>query len=441
MNPILPFPDRRIFCVDSVSFYASCECRYRNLPPLTTKLAVVSDLTRTGSVILAASPALKQLGIKTASRLYQIEQLPYRERKQIVLVEPRMLAYMKTSIEVLDVLHQFAPPDAIRIYSIDENFVDMSGTERLFGSDTETAWKIQTAIWQQTGIPVRIGIGPNNVIAKLVLDLRGKREGIAQCGYADVSRLLHDFPVRKMWGVGRMMEQHLSVMGIHTIGDLAAAPVEDLHERFGVIGAELWHHAWGIDGSPTIIDPMTLFRTAPDTKRTIGHGVTLMRDYYQYEQIRLVLAELASDVAARVRFSNQVGWTVHLGVRYSRHVARDGFSKQLRLPYPTADERLLLRHILQLFEPNWLDGEPVRFLSVALGQLTPDQGTLQLSLFEDNTKVWRRKRLLKAIDHVNLRYGKGTIRLAVSFLDTSVAKRRLRFVGGHPGGDLHDTLS
>lgn len=238
-----------------------------------------------------------------------------------------------------------------------------------------------------------------------------------------------------------MMEQHLSVMGINTIGDLAAARVEDLHERFGVLGAELWHHSWGIDSSPTIIDPMTLFQTAPDTKRTIGHGVTLMRDYYQYEQIRLVLAELAGDVAARVRFSNQVGWTVHLGVRYSRHVTRDGFSKQLRLPYPTSDERLLLRYVLQLFEPNWLDGEPVRFLSVALGQLTPDQGTLQLSLFEDNTKVWRRKRLLKAIDHVNLRYGKGTIRLAVSFLDTSVAKRRLRFVGGHPGGDQHDTLS
>lgn len=440
MYPESPFPDRRIFCIDSVSFYASCECRYRNLPPLTTKLAVVSDLKRSGSVVLAASPALKKLGIKTASRLYQIEQLPVRERKQILLVEPQMLAYMKTSIEVLDVLHQFAPPDAIRIYSIDENFIDMTGTERLFGTDDEAAKAIQSAIWEQTGIPVRIGIGPNNVVAKLVLDLLGKREGIAQCGYADVSRLLHDFPIRKMWGVGQKMEQHLLALGIETIGDLAASRVEDLHERFGVLGAELWHHAWGIDSSPTTIDPTALFQTSPAVQRTIGHGVTLMRDYYQYEQIRLVLAELAGDVAARVRFSNQVGWTVHLGVRYSRHVLRSGFSKQLRFPYPTADERLLLRHLLQLFEPNWMEGEPIRFLSVALGQLTADQGTLQLSLFEDNRKVWRRKRLLKAMDRVNLRYGKGTIRLAVSFLDTSVAKRRLRFVGGHPGGDLHDTL-
>ncbi|VWX33721.1 Y-family DNA polymerase [Exiguobacterium oxidotolerans] len=441
MSSDADFPNQRIFCIDSVSFYASCECHYRNLPPLTTKLAVVSDLKRSGSVILAASPALKALGIKTASRLYQIEQLPYKDRKQIHLVEPRMLRYMKTSIRVLDVLHQFGPPEAIRVYSIDESFIDMTGTERLFGDDFEAAKQIQNAILEQTGIHVRIGIGPNNVIAKLALDLLGKKQGIARCGYADVPRLLHDFPIRKMWGIGNQMEHHLNRLGIETIGDLADAPLEMLHERFGVIGAELWHHAWGIDQSPTTVDPTALFRPASSRQKTIGHGVTLMRDYYEYDQIRLVLSELASDVAARVRFSNQLGWTVHLGVRYSRHVVRAGFSKQLRLPYPTSDERIILRHILQLFEPNWLEHEPIRFLSVSLGQLVPDQGALQLSLFEDNARVWKRKRLLKAIDHVNLRYGKGTIRLAVAFLDTSVAKRRLRFVGGHPGGNGDDTLS
>ncbi|WP_214856047.1 MULTISPECIES: DNA polymerase thumb domain-containing protein [unclassified Exiguobacterium] len=440
MFPSVVLPqNKRIFCVDSVSFYASCECQYRNLPPLTTRLAVVSDLKRSGSVILAATPALKALGIKTAGRLYEIEQLPYAIRRTIQLVEPRMLAYMKTSIRVLDVLHQFAPPEAIRVYSIDESFIDMTGTDRLFGSDLQAAKKIQEAILKQTGIHVRIGIGPNNVIAKLTLDLIGKKEGIAQCGYADVARRLHDFPIRKMWGVGHRMEQHLQMMGIETIGDLAMRPVEELHERFGVIGAELWHHAWGLDASPTLLPPRHLFEKAP--QRTIGHGVTLMQDYYQFERIRNVLNELVQDVAARCRFSNQVGWTVHIGVRYSRNVVRSGFSRQVRLPYPTSDERIILRHVLQLFEPNWLDGEPVRFLSVAVGHLTADQGTLQLSLFEDNTRLWKRRRLLKAMDIVNLRYGKGTIRLAVSFLDTSVAKRRLRFVGGHPGGDLHDSVS
>ncbi|WP_114571424.1 Y-family DNA polymerase [Exiguobacterium flavidum] len=429
-------PARRVFCVDSVSFYASCECAYRGLPPLTTKLAVVADIRRSGSVVLAASPALKKLGIKTASRLYEIERLPWQERREIHLVEPRMLAYMKTSVAITHILHQFAPPEAIRVYSIDETFVDLTGTESLWGDDAHAAQMIRSTIFQQTGIPTTIGIGPNNVIAKMTLDLIGKKTGVASCGYADVARLLHPFPVEKMWGVGRQMTQHLNRLGIETIGDLAHFSLPLLHDRFGVIGAELWHHAWGFDASPTLLDPRTFFGSSLHRDRSIGHGVTLMRDYYRFEEVRLVLSELCIDVAARARRSGKAGWTVHLGVRYSRTSDKRGFSRQQKLPYPTSDERMILHHALTLFESSFVEGEAIRFLSVSLGKLADDGGMMQLSLFEDNGRKWRRRRLLRAIDAVNGRYGKGTLRIASSFLDTSVAKRRLRFVGGHKGGDL-----
>ena len=97
---------------------------------------------------------------------------------------------------------------------------------------------------------------------------------------------------------------------------------------------------------------------------------------------------------------------------------------------------MILHHALTLFESSFVEGEAIRFLSVSLGKLADDGGMMQLSLFEDNGRKWRRRRLLRAIDAVNGRYGKGTLRIASSFLDTSVAKRRLRFVGGHKGGDL-----
>lgn len=427
---------RRIFCIDSVSFYASCECAARNKNPYQTKLVVLSNLQDSGALVLAATPKMKQLGIKTGSRRFHIDRLPWHERRDVLYAEARMSHYLNVSIQIIHILHQFAPPEAIRVYSIDETLVDMTGTERLFGSDEHVAHLMRATIFRYTGIPVTIGIGPNNVLAKLVLDLHAKKKGVATCLLHDVERLLHPAPIEKMWGVGTKMAVHLQRLGIWTIGDLARYPLESLHEKFGVIGAELWHHAWGIDESPTILPASSLFGAKRMRPKSIGHGITLMKDYTAYSAIRLVLQAIAVEVGMRTRQAGLVGGTIHLGVRYTRTSDRGGFSKQKKLPRFTADEQEFLPILLQLFLDGWEETEAVRYVSVALGKLEPRSDHVQLSFFEDEWAKAKRLDFLDLIDGLNVRFGRGTIRPASSLLKDSPLRTRQRLIGGHKqGGD------
>lgn len=425
---------RRIFCIDSVSFYASCECAARKLNPYKTKLVVLSNLQDHGALVLAATPPMKQLGIKTGSRRFHIDRLPWHERRHVIYAEARMSHYLNVSVQIVHILHQFAPPEAIRVYSIDETLVDLTGTERLFGNDAHVARLIRSTVFRYTGIPVTIGIGPNNVLAKLVLDLHGKKTGVASCFLHDVEKLIHPAPIGKMWGVGAKMEVHLRRLGIDTIGDLARYPLETLHEKFGVIGAELWHHAWGIDESPTILPPSSLFGAKRQRPRTIGHGITLMKDYATYAAIRLVLQAIAVEVGMRTRQAGLVGGSVHLGVRYTRTSERRGFSKQKKLARFTADEREFLPVLLTLFLDAWDETEAVRYVSVALGKLEPRSDHVQLSFFEDEWARARRFDFLDLVDRLNVRFGRGTIRPASSLLKDSPLRTRQRLIGGHKQG-------
>ena len=425
---------RRIFCIDSVSFYASCECAARNRNPYETKLVVLSNLQDAGALVLAATPPMKALGIKTGARRFHIDRLPWHERRHVVFAEARMSHYLNVSIQIIHILHQFAPPEAIRVYSIDETLVDLTGTEGLFGNDAHVAQLIRATIYRYTGIPVTIGIGPNNVLAKLVLDLHGKKTGVATCWLQDVESLLHPAPIDKMWGVGAKMAVHLRRLGIETIGDLAHYPLETLHDKFGVIGAELWHHAWGIDESPTILPASSLFGAKRTRPKSIGHGITLMRDYTTFSSIRLVLQAIAVEVGMRTRQAGLVGGTIHLGVRYTRTSDRGGFSKQKKLPRHTADEQEFLPFIVQLFLDGWDETEAVRYVSVALGKLEPRSAHVQLSLFEDEWGKAKRLEFLDLIDGLNVRFGRGTIRPASSLLKDSPLRTRQRLIGGHKQG-------
>lgn len=425
---------RRIFCVDSVSFYASCECAARKMNPYKTKLVVLSNLQDSGALILAATPPMKKLGIKTGSRRFHIDRLPWHERRHVIYAEARMSHYLNVSIQIIHILHQFAPPEAIRVYSVDETLVDLTGTERLFGNDERLAHLIRSTVFRYTGIPVTIGIGPNNVLAKLVLDLHGKKTGVASCFLHDIERLIHPAPIEKMWGVGAKMAVHLHRLGIDTIGDLARYPLNVLHEKFGIIGAELWHHAWGIDESPTILPTSSLFGAKRQRPRTIGHGITLMKDYTTEASIRLVLQAIAVEVGMRTRQSGLVGSSIHLSVRYTRTSERRGFSKQKKLVRFTADEREFLPVLFQLFLEAWDETEAVRYVSVALGKLEPRSDHIQLSLFEDEWARARRFDFLDLVDQLNVRFGRGTIRPASSLLKDSPLRTRQRLIGGHKQG-------
>lgn len=225
------FPRHKIMCVDMKSFYASISAVMMGLDPLECYLAVVGNTERQGSVVLAASPKLKQdFKIKTGSRLFEIPNDP-----RIHIVNPKMDTFINVSTKITQLFYRYVPECDVHTYSIDESFLKVDGVMRMWNSVEEIAEHIQDAIMREFGLPCTIGIGDNMLISKLALDLESKKapNGIVRWRYEDIPHKLWPVkPISKMWGIGRRMEQNLNRMGIFTVGALAKYSLETLEKKF-----------------------------------------------------------------------------------------------------------------------------------------------------------------------------------------------------------------
>ncbi|WP_411347019.1 hypothetical protein [Paenibacillus sp. WLX2291] len=158
--------DNKVICADAKSFFATVEIFSRGLDPMKSMLAVVGDLSRRGSVVLASSHALKErYHIKTGSRLYEIP-----DDRRIHIVPARMSLYIDQSMQILEIINRFAPIEAIQPYSIDEVFFTTLGMERIFGSTYDVAMSLKRSVYRELGLLLGVGIGPNKFLAKVVLD-------------------------------------------------------------------------------------------------------------------------------------------------------------------------------------------------------------------------------------------------------------------------------
>ncbi len=410
-------PERTIICLDMRSFYASCAAALEGLDVMETPIAIIGNKERKGGVVLAASPPLKKrFGIKTGMRLFEIPDDP-----AIRLIEPSMEFYISVSMEIAHLLNQYVPKEAIHVYSIDECFVDLDGTERLWGPPRETVARIQDDLLRQFQLPSACGMGPNMLLAKLALDLEAKKTGFARWGYDDVPEKLWPVsPLSEMWGIGRRLEKTLNGMGIYSVGDLAHAPLEALEDKFGVMGNQLYHHAHGIDlsdlGAPLI-----------EGQVSYGKGQILFRDYNRREDVLAVLLEMCEDVAMRARTARRAGRTVQLSVGYSKNALGGGFSRSKSIAEETNDTMKIYAVCTELFD-TFHDGRPVRQLSISLGNLI-DEHAMQLSLFD--TGKWRKRKLGETVDELRGKYGSAAVLRAVSYTDAGTARRRAGLIGGH----------
>ncbi len=284
-------PRRNILCIDMKSFYASCAALINGLDPLTTYLAVVADVNRKGSVVLAATPALKRdFGIRTGNRLFEV---PHDDR--IILVSAQMSLYLQVSMEITRLFNKYVPEESIHTYSVDESFLNVDGTEHIFGDAETIAHLIIEELKDTFGLTAAIGIGPNMLMAKLCLDLEAKKKGVARWTYADVSKKLWPVsPLSKMWGIGLPLEKRLNRMGISTVGQLANYSLKQLEKVFGVMGNQLFYHANGVDLSEL---------GAPILEGQISYGKSqvLLRDYQHTEDIAYVILEMCEEVTRRAR--------------------------------------------------------------------------------------------------------------------------------------------
>lgn len=410
-------PDRKIVCLDMRSFYASCAAVREGLDIMDTPIAIIANKNRKGGVILAASPPLKKkFGVKTGMRLFEIPDDP-----SIRLIEPTMQFYIDVSMEITRHLNHFVPKEAIHVYSIDESFIDLGGTERLWGPPLETVRRIQDELVSQFQLESACGIGPNMLLAKLALDIEAKKTGIAHWKYEDVpAKLWPVAPLSRMWGIGSRLERTLNNMGIFSVGDLAHAPLENLEKKFGLMGNQLYHHAHGIDlsemGAPLIEGQMSY-----------GKGQMLYRDYNSRKDVLTILLEMSEDVARQAREAGRAGRTVHLTVDYSKQTLGGGFGRSRSMNEATNDTMKIYSLCTQLFD-EFHDGRPVRRLAISLTNLE-DEYSMQLSLFDEQT--WRNRQLGETMDSLRNKYGPDAILRAISYTEAGTTIQRTKLIGGH----------
>jgi DNA polymerase V len=412
-------PQNQILCIDMKSFYASCSAVMEGLDPLECYLAVVGDKKREGSIVLAASPRMKkEFGIKTGSRKFEIPKDP-----RIKIVEPKMATYMRISTEITRVFHRYVPKEAIHTYSVDESFIKVDGAVKLWGDAKTIAWKIKDDIEREFQLPCAIGIGPNLLMAKLCLDLEAKKAGISEWGYEDVQTKLWEVsPLSEMWGIGRRVEKTLNGMGIFTVGQLARYDLEQLEKKFGVMGNQLYYHAWGIDlseiGAPIM-----------EGQISFGKSQVLLRDYKEKEEIKHVILEMCEEVARRARQHRKAGRTISFGVSYSQDEFGGGFYRSKTIEEPTNVTMDIYQVCLELFE-KFYEGKTVRKISMAIGNIVDDY-ELQLNLFDENS--WKKRELGYVVDRIRGRFGSASLLRAVSYTAAGTARHRAKLVGGHKG--------
>ncbi|WP_226608414.1 Y-family DNA polymerase [Bacillus cereus] len=412
-------PNRIILCVDLRSFYASVSCIKLGLDPLHTKLAVVGDVNRNGSIVLAATPPLKAMGVKKMARLYEIPR-----QKDILIVNPIMGTYIKCSNYITKLALQYVPIEDFHQYSIDEFFMDITDSIHLFARNPhEFAFQFKREIYEHTRIECTIGIGPNLLMSKVALDIEAKQstDGIAYWKYEDVpTKLWIIRPLSKFWGISHKTETKLNRKGIHSIGDLANYPLKYLKQSFGVIGEELHLHSHGIDFS------RISEKYVPATT-SIGKSQILMRDY-TIEEFPIILLEHTEEVCYRLRQQNKLARTVHFSVGYSKNNA-GGIRKTHSLSRPT-NLTMDIYHICTYFLHQQYTGEPIRSINISLTNLI-QEGEEQISLFDDVTKREQEVKLTKVMDEIRTKFGKNSILRGISYTHSATARHRNTLIGGH----------
>ncbi len=382
-DTIAPAP-RTILHVDMNAFFASVE--QASNPALRGKpIAVIGAKDRT--VVLTASYPAKACGVKTGATMYEAR----RRCPLVQFVVGNPHKYMDTARRIAVILHQYTP--LVEVCSIDEAFLDVSGSLYLFGSATRIAHAIKAAMRAAFNITCSIGIAPNKLLAKVAANLQ-KPDGLVIVHPDDVPAFVQDLPLEEICGIGPQLTAFFQQRGIHTCGQLQPVPRAYLEHQFGVLGAWLHDAACGHDTTPVIPAGE---EPAP---KSVGHSMTLAHNVTGRADVDLYLQQLADMVGRRLRAAGLCGTTVAVSLRWASFTSvtkRQTVAEPLRLG---AD-------IFRAAQRIWATiplREPVRLVGVSVSNVRPHYE--QLPLFAAERKA---RQLTIAQDMVNDKYGEYTL--------------------------------
>ena len=386
------FP-RTIFHVDMDAFFVSVEELYE--PSLKGKAVVVGGQRHERGVVSAASYEARKFGVHSAMPLRTAAKMcPHA-----IFVDGHPERYRECSERVYGVLGSFSPQ--VEMASIDEAYLDMTGTERLHGPPLKAAHALHQQMKEKTRLNCSVGIGTSRLIAK-VSSAQAKPNGVLWIVPGEEARFLAPLDVREIPGVGKVMEAHLHHLGIRKVGDLAKLEESELERRFGKWGLALAGKARGEDAGGWF-DAEVGSDTAA---KSISHEHTYNDDTADTAQLEATLMRLSEMVGRRLREANFHARTIQLKLRYKDFTT---ITRAHTLPRPTQLDTEIFEQIRGLFRKNWKIGVPIRLLGVQTSSFTAAAD--QIDLLE-GPRQQRWKDALAAADRLRDKFGESSVGLA-----------------------------
>lgn len=373
---------------DMDAFYASVEERER--PELAGKPVIVGGSPERRGVVSAANYVARRYGVHSAMPAAMARRLcPHG-----VFLPPRIDFYSEVSRQIRDIFERFTP--LVEPLSLDEAFLDVTGSEHLFGPAVEIARQIKAIVRQETRLVVSVGVAANKFLAKIASDLR-KPDALVVVEPGHEQEFLDPLPVERLWGVGTQGSKAFQRMGVRTVGQLRQWSREALQSRFGAGGEHLWQLAQGIDERPVVPQ-----REA----KSISHETTFAQDVADRDVLRACLLELTEQVGWRLRRHRLRGRTVHLKVRFADFST---ITRAQTLPAPTAITQELWQAAEALLCHRLPKGHPpVRLLGVGVSGF--DASGLTQRLLFDQQQRQKQGELDAVTDDIRDRFGSSALR-------------------------------
>ncbi|MFQ5658339.1 MAG: DNA polymerase IV [Candidatus Methylomirabilales bacterium] len=380
--------NRAIIHVDMDAFYAAVE--QRDTRAYKGKPVIVGADPRGGKgrgVVAACSYEARVFGIRSALPISRA----YRLCPHAIFLPVRMKRYEEVSERIFAILRRYT--DLVEPLSIDEAFLDVTGSARMFGEPSAIGKRIKEEILQEERLTASVGVGPNKFVAKVASDLE-KPDGFVVVPQEGAEAFLKDLPIRYLWGVGEKTASSLKRLGLRTIGALARWPAGELQRRFGKVGIHLHQLSRGVDDRPVI----------PEAEaKSIGAETTFLVDTSDNRQMRQTLLGLAERVSTRLRREGYAGSTITLKLRYADFKT---LTRSMTLPEPAALTEEIYAAALSRFEKIPLHGRRVRLLGIAVSKLTGGSATGQMPLFRPDP---RKEKAARAVDEIRRRHGEAGI--------------------------------
>ena len=417
---------RTYICIDLKSFYASVECRERNLDPMRTNL-VVADPERTDKTIcLAVSPSMKAVGVPGRCRVFEIPRgISY------IMAPPRMQLYIDYSAEIYSVYLRYIAREDIHVYSIDEVFMDVTDYLSLYQATAkELCKKIMEDVLKTTGIPAAAGIGSNLYLAKIAMDITGKHTS-DRIGVLDEDtycrRLWDHRPLTDFWRIGSGISSRLEKIGIRTMRDIAHTNEDMLYRMFGIDAELLIDHAWGRE-TVTMED----IKTYQPKASSVSSGQVLSRDY-DFKEGRMIAREMADTLCLELIAGNLLTESVTLHVGYSNRLEHRSAHGTVSLRTATDSSRQIMDAVSGLYEQIVNPHIPVRRITLTFNRVS-DRDCRQYDLFYDAEEAEREYRIQKTVLEIKNRFGKNALFRGMDLQEGATTLERNRQIGGHKSG-------